>query len=194
MIRVLKAGDPAARVLADAKKRRYLSPFLGQPRRLSEAARELGVSPSGLAYWTRRFLALGLLTREGPRYVSTAPAYFVPFSESPAKDLESWLLAELAEAHRGLLAALGRRLEREGYQGLLVFRNPEGTVTSALTRSPRDPAPLAPFGVAATLYLTPQESERLKAELTALWQRYAARQTPAPGRRPVRVYAFLAED
>ncbi len=194
MIRVLKAGDPAARVLADAKKRRYLSPFLDQPRRLSEAAWELGVSPSGLYYWTRRFLALGLLKRVGPRYVSTAPAYFVPFSESPAKDLESWLLAELAEAHRGLLATLGRRLEREGYQGLLVFRNPEGTVTSALARGPQDPAPLAPFGVATTLYLTLQESERLKAELTALWQRYAAKQTPTPGRRPVRVYAFLAED
>ena len=194
MIRVLKAGDPAARVLADAKKRRYLSPFLGRPRRLSEAARELGVSPSGLYYWIRRFLALGLLKREGLHYVSPAPAYFVPFSESPAEDLADWLSAELAEAHRELLAALGRRLEKEGYQGLLVFRNPEGTVTSALARGPRDPAPLAPFGVAATLHLTLEESERLKAELTALWQRYAAKQTPGPGRRPVRVYAFLAED
>ena len=132
-------------------------------------------------------------TRAGRGYRSTAAAYFVPFSESPAADLAGWLAAELAEAHRGLLLALGKQLEKEGYTGLRVFRNPQGTVTSALSRGPGDPAPLAPFGVAATLYLTLEESERLKAELTALWQRYAARQTPGPGRRPVRVYAFLAE-
>ena len=84
MVQPLNPASPAARVLADASKRRYLSPFLGRTRRLTEAARELGVSPARLAYWVRRFLALGLLKQVGRGYRSTAEAYFVPFEASPA--------------------------------------------------------------------------------------------------------------
>ncbi len=194
MTQPLDPASPAARVLADASKRRYLSPFLGRTRRLTEAARELGVSPARLAYWVRRFLALGLLKRVGRGYRSTAEAYFVPFEASPAAGLSEWLASELKDAHRGLLSAAGRALEAEGYRGLLVFRGPGGSVTSALARAPDDPGPLAPFGVAATLYLTPGEAETLKKELTALWEAYADRTEPKTGRRPFRVYAFLSED
>lgn len=193
MIRALDPEDPAARVLADARKRQFLAPFLGRTRRLGEAAAELGVTPARLAYWVRRFSALGLLVPAGRGYQSSAPAYFVPFSASPDADLAAWLERELREAHRELLAAFGRSLEAGDYRGLLVFRDPAGTAVSALARGPRDPGPLAPFGVATTLYLSPAEAEALKAELRAFWARYRGRTEPASGRRPYRVYAFLAE-
>jgi len=194
MVKSLDPASPAARVLADARKRRFLSPFLGRTRRLSEAAQELGVSPSRLAYWVRRFLALGLLERVERGYRSTAEAYFVPFEASPAAGLSEWLAGELKDAHRSLLSATGRALEAKGYRGLLVFRGPGEVVTSALARTPDDPGPLAPFGMAGTLYLDPTEVEELKERLKAIWATYADHTRPAPGRIPLRVYAFLSED
>ncbi len=193
MTRPLDPASPAARLLADARKRRFLGPFLGRTRRLAQAARELGVSPARLGYWVRRFRELGLLVPDGRGYRTPAEAFFVPFEASPGADLADWLASELKEAHRELLWAMGRALAEQGYRGLRVFRNPQGTVTSALARGPDDPGPLAPFGVAATLHLTPAEAEALKNRLQALWAAYADRMAPDEGRRPYRVYAFLTE-
>ena len=91
----------AARLLTDMTGLRYLEPFFGQPRTVSEAAAMLEVKPNSLLYRVRRFVELGLLTvvseearagRAVKRYGTAAEAFFVPFAATDALTPEAWLL------------------------------------------------------------------------------------------------------
>ena len=193
MTRVLDSESIAAKLVADPRKRRYLEPFLGRERRLSEAARELDVSPQRLAYWIKRFLEVGLLVRTSRGYRSLASAYFVPFSASRAVDFKAWLTRELEDSYQALLTQYEKLFEKKRNPGLLVFRNPLGQVQAAVAEGPEDQVPLWPYGATGVLYLSEEEQHALKAALRVFWQTYGTKVEPGPGRRRVLVFAFLAE-
>lgn len=78
----------AARVVTDVQARRFLEPFIGQERTVSEVAAELNVHMSTVLYRVRQFIRLGLVRepRLEPRkgrpikyYRSVADGFFVPF-------------------------------------------------------------------------------------------------------------------
>jgi hypothetical protein len=109
---------PAATVLLDPQRRRFLEPFMRGERSASQAAREVGVSVKDMAYRVKRFVALGLLdmVREQPRggrpirFYRASVAYFVPFASLPEADLVEMVEALVAPwqalALRGLVRTM----------------------------------------------------------------------------------------
>lgn len=113
-----RLDDPAAaRVLADAYTRQFFEPFIWRERRVSDVARELGVSTNAMLYRVRQFVRLGLLevTRTEARagravqhYRSTSPRYFVPFAATDAVSVPALYEASLDNARRSVLAQVAR--------------------------------------------------------------------------------------
>jgi hypothetical protein len=119
---LLRVNDPT---LADLLRKpltlRYLSPFLGQERSTSQAARDIGVGIHTLMPWVKRFVGLGLLevSRSEKRagkaikwYTATHPGYFIPFASLPAGTLEDLLAAHDAQWNQTItenLVAVGQQ-------------------------------------------------------------------------------------
>ncbi|MFB9994788.1 hypothetical protein ACFFLM_22800 [Deinococcus oregonensis] len=111
-----RLDDPqAASVLADARSRRYLEPFIWRERRITEVARELGVTKNAMLYQVNKLLRLGLLevTRTEARagrairsYRSSSPRYFVPFTATTAESIAALYQSSLDNAHRSVLTLL----------------------------------------------------------------------------------------
>ena len=127
--------DPVqAGLLSDAKSTAYLEPFIAAERSASEAAQEIGCRLDTLLYRISKFMAAGLLNvvRLEPRrgrpikiYKSSADAYFVPFAATPYADFEEALFKTTAEQAARLIPNLAKTLRTTGFEGRLIYRNPD---------------------------------------------------------------------
>ncbi|THF87165.1 helix-turn-helix transcriptional regulator [Deinococcus sp. KSM4-11] len=206
-----RLDDPqAARVLADAYTRQFFEPFIWRERRVSEVAREVGVTTNAMLYRVRQFLRLGLLevTRTEARagravrhYRSTSRGYFVPFSATDAASVQALYEASLDNTRRSVLAELTRAwsdlAEDPRWFGLYTSGDADGLHSHVLLPFPpvlAAPgervslmAPLLADGQPAiwdnttSLRLSPSDAKALQRDLHDLHQRYRARVT-ASGR------------
>lgn len=189
----------AAALLIDTRRNRWLHPFLARPCGLSEAARQLGVGRSGVAYWVRQLSAAGLLrptvdAHGRPAWRSTADRLVVALADAPQDSDAAILAAQLDPAYaaikRALLHAAQRHpspwqfvLERQGehvHQRLAPVR---GTLGKARIVNQR-----------ALLHLGDEDAEALRKEMMALHERYAARSVEGKGRRRVLTWLCAVDD
>ena len=179
-----RLGPDAAALLVDARRNRFLMPFLARARGVSDVAAELGVGKSLVSYWVGRMCLLGLLepvAAEGRRrhYRSTADGFQVPLEEVPLESLEAILGAQMDPDYERLKAALLRTALRFGPRWhYVVHRTPQGVFQGLVPRE----GTLADAQIVnfrSQLRLTREQAADLRAELTALNERYAALQRPA---------------
>ncbi|MFC4425982.1 ArsR/SmtB family transcription factor [Deinococcus navajonensis] len=204
-----RLDDPAAaRVLADGYTRQFFEPFIWRERRVTEVARDLGISKTAMLYRVRQFLRLGLLevTRTEPRagrairyYRATSRGYFVPFTATTADSVQSLYEESLDNTRRSVLSALTRAwstlADDPRWFGLYTFGDEQGLKSHALL--PYRPAdnlhdlsqqgflePLlaetepAIWDNTTTLTLSAQDAKTLQRELNALQRRFSRRKLP----------------
>lgn len=203
-----RLDDPAAaRVLADAYTRQFFEPFIWRERRVSDVAREVGVSTNAMLYRVRQFLRLGLLevTRTEARagravrhYRATSQRYFVPFSATDAPSVHALYEASLDSARRPVLAELTRAwsglAEDPRWFGLYTFGDQHGLHSHALLPFPPEASEAVRSGGlldfllddsypavwdnTTTLTLRPADAKALQRELHDLHLRYRHRTSP----------------
>lgn len=197
-----RLDDPAAaRVLADAYTRMYFEPFVWRERRVSDVARELGVSKTAMLYRVRQFLRLGLLevTRSEARagrairyYRSSSRGYFVPFAATSADSIHALYEASLDSARRGVLSVLTQAwsalADDPRWFGLYTYGDDHGLKSHVLLPYPpeidneglthglldillADDQP-ALWDNTTTLQLRPADAKALQRELHDIHQRY----------------------
>lgn len=190
---VVTEPDVAA-VLASPDHLRFLAPFVGQERTLSDVARELGVPLSTLYRRVQRYVRLGLLrvVREEARagrarkhYRSTRDAFFVPNRIAPpAEERVSAFYAHWERTFaRAAVEAYGPAYLDWGDR---IYRDASGLLAIHLTRGPHED-PLDPLqaDVPAVLmlfhdlmYLDFEGAKALQRELMAVWRKYVGRGGP----------------
>lgn len=195
-----RVRDPAAAaLLIDTRRNRWLRPFLARSCGLSEAARQLGVGRSGVAYWVRQLSAAGLLrptvdARGRPAWRSTADRLVVALADAPQDSDAAILAAQLDPAYavikQALLHAAHRHpspwqfvLERQGEQVHQRLTPLRGTLREARIVNQR-----------ALLHLSDEDARSLREELMALHERYAARSVEGHGRRQVLTWLCAVDD
>lgn len=190
----------AVRVITDGQKLRYFSPFIGCERTVSEVARELGVSVSGMLYQVRRLEQLGLLHeiqremrpgRAVRTYAAVADGFFAPFRLTSVETLERLgpqirrEARQLLETHIGLAWRAAQPGDTEW--GVSAYRREDGSVKRDIVPAPDPADPRAFFrhllkpGVPAvwdTIFmaaLSEEDAKALQRDLAALARRYQDR-------------------
>jgi len=203
----LRLEDPkAARVITDPRARRFLEPFVGQERTVSEVAAELEVDMSSVLYRVRQLIRLGLLreARVAPRkgrpvkyYRSVADGFFVPFRATPLASQEVLSPHTFSELQRTLNESVGRAwLAAAGEQqmmGIHVFRSERGALNQNIVPDPDDDQPnrffnqlLGPDAPAVwdtwgSLRLSKEDAKALQVEVASLLGRYRPKVITAGG-------------
>lgn len=191
-----RLGADAVALLVDKRRNRFFTPFLARERSVTEVAAELGVGKSLVSYWVGRMCRVGLLqpveaAGRKRRYRSTADRFDVPLEEVPFDSLEAILDAQMDPDYQQLKAALLRAALRFGSRwDYVVRRTPQGALQSLVPRDGTlDEAQIVNHR--GRLNLSPEHAAQLRAELSALSERYAALQKPA-GERGPRVLLWVA--
>lgn len=196
----LRVREPAAAaLLIDTRRNRWLHPFLARACGLSEAARQLGVGRSGVAYWVRQLCDAGLLkatvdARGRPAWRSSADRLVVALADAPQDSDAAILGAQLDPAYaaikRALLHAAQRHpspwqfvLERQGEQVHQRLAPVRGTLRKARIVNQR-----------SVLHLSEDDANALREELMALHERFAQRSEQGPGRRQVLTWLCAVDD
>lgn len=191
-----RLAPEAVALLVDKRRNRFFTPFLARERSVTEVAAELGVGKSLVSYWVGRMCRMGLLQpvesgHRRRRYRSTADQFDVPLEEVPFETLEAILDAQMDPDYQQLKAALLRAALRFGSQwDYVVRRTPQGALQSLVPRH----GTLGDAQIVnqrGRLNLSPEHAAQLRAELSALAERYAALQRPAECRGP-RVLLWVA--
>ncbi len=185
-------------MVTDVQARRFLAPFIGQERTVSEVAAELHVHMSSVLYRVRQFIRLGLVEepRLGPRkgrpikyYRSVADSFFVPFQATPLEAQEALSPHAFSEFQRALNASVGQAwLEAAGEPqqlGIHIYRNDDsGNLNQNIVPDPDADQPnrffdqlLEPGGPAVwdtwgSLKLSRQDAKALQLEIASLLGRY----------------------
>lgn len=185
-----------ARLLSDPATTRYIEPFLGRERSVSEAAAELGVRIDTLLYRVGKFLDAGLLeiVRTEPRagrpikiYRTVADGFYVPFGLTGYAEYEEQLREQLREGEDEIVAAGGRILRQTGEEERRIYRTADGEVfyQSAggegkafawgdFERLRALPGP-AFEGFSGTMMMTDEASKDFLIELFGLYERFQGR-------------------
>lgn len=111
---MLERGDALDRLL-DVRRARFLFPYLGRTRTISQAAQELGVSVARMSYQASRLVEVGLIERVNlirragrpiVEYRSIADEFIVSFGDVRDGDLEAFLLASEEPLRRVLIQSV----------------------------------------------------------------------------------------
>jgi hypothetical protein len=184
----LRQGPALDRVL-DLRSRRYLIPYLGQVRSVSEAAAELGVGLSRMSYQTRQLKSVGLIEevevraragRPVSHYRSTSDQYLVALHDLDQRSIEDYLLESEEPLRRAmakeLVLSMGRSTDRSGELALLLSRREDGEGDFLLVNLSDTSA--AELGDAtyswSILHLDRGQATQLVRELDELTQRWGA--------------------
>ena len=189
----------AAALLVDARRNRFFKVFLAQERGVSDAAATLGVGKSLVSYWVGRLRSLGLLREtSGPgrlrRYRAVGDRYEASLADVPMDSVDDILAAHMDPAFATLKQALLRVALRYRHRWCFRMRRvPQGVYESLEPES----GSLAEAGIVnqhGQLHLQPEEAERMRAELQALWDRYAQLSSKGPGRVPWLLWVSAVEN
>lgn len=190
--------DPkAARMLTDARARRFLEPLIGQEKTVREIAEELSVSMSSVLYRVRQFTALGLVrvqrseARRGrliKYYRSVKDGFFVPFEVTPLEAQEALSPHIFSELQRVLNLSIGQAwLGAAGEQpllGLHIYRSESGFLNQNIVPDPDadqphrfyegllEPEAPAVWDTWGSLELSQVDAKALQTEIAALLGRY----------------------
>jgi DNA-binding transcriptional ArsR family regulator len=175
----------------DLRRSRFLHPYLGVERSVSQAAAVLGVSIARMAYQTARLVEAGLVetTRREPRagrpiafYRSTADEYVIALTDAGIDDFEEFELdAEepLRRAFvRGLLSSMAAR--DDAHELAIRFRRlDDGTIDVSPSRVDGQDVEQRPSAWTSWtgLMLSPDDAKQLSDELEQLWARWRGRHT-----------------
>ena len=200
----LELSDPeAARVVTDTKARRYLEPFIGQERSVSQLAQELSVHISSADYRVKQFLRLGLveqtrLERRRGRavkyYSAVAEGFYVPFSatsHATTETLSPNAFENLqARLNKSIAEAWTRAAGEPRALGIHLYRADNGAPSQNITTYPDADEPtrffeaLCEAGAPAvwdtwgSRRLSPENAKRLQRELASMLQRYPPDDAP----------------
>ena len=178
---------------------RYLSPFLGQERSTSQAAKDINVEIHTLMPWVKRFIDLGLIevSRTEKRagkpiksYSAIHRGYFIPFGCLPTGTLEDLLATHDAPWNQAIidnLVAVGHQainsLHTWGVQiheespgktpQMTVSSGGETSILDLMVSGEGSPAVLACW---LPLQLNFDEAKQFQQELHSLVVSYAKRQ------------------
>lgn len=177
VVRGLRAVD----TLLDLKSIRCLGPFLRGPRTLSQAAVELDMSTSTLAYRIKKLEDAGLITRVSPReragmamprYRASGQLLFLPFSEVPAGMTSDVLDGGRKRLLDRFLDGLDEVLQHAGHSGLQFTASGESGVEVDL-REPADIRTLPPWtDFWGSIHMTKEQAYEFAEELKQLVERY----------------------
>jgi DNA-binding Lrp family transcriptional regulator len=131
-----RIDDPAqAAIITDSSRSRFLAPFLGRERTVTQAAAELGCTPNAMLYRVRRMVDVGLLTVAGIKnrpgrpikvYRSSHDGYFVPNEAMPYDDLRHRVASQGRSLIEHLTDAYTDVLFRSGNSGRVLARDDHG--------------------------------------------------------------------
>lgn len=194
----------AVDILWHPARRVHLRPFLGRAAALGEAARQLRIKKPAMSYWVKRLLAVGLIRPCGqarvgrqrvPTYRCIADRLRVSLTDAPLSSYEGVFEDVSVQWQPQLLRALARSVSRQAPSLELTIHaeGPGGLATTllpAVGETMRDDF-LYCWG---RLWLAPAERDALRAELDALWERYAAQSDAANKRCPTLVHLVSVPD
>jgi hypothetical protein len=184
---LLVEREEAAALLADPVSLRFLSPFVGHERSLTDAARSLGVSLNRLKYRVKRLTDLGLLREthaDGRRtYRAVADVFFVPFRATSAETAEALLMQWDDVWRPAFYANFVRVMQQVSFDwGVRVESDGRGSLRINLANRPERPwdffspdAPTILDGWLTDLHLEPEDAKAFLGEAFALYLRYAGR-------------------
>lgn len=189
--KVRKVTDPAAvRYLTDIEHLRYLEPFIGAARTVTDVAAQLEVKANSLLYRVNRMVELGLLEverfkkRKGravKHYRSSADAFFVPYAATNAVRPEEWLLQWGNRFQDSLISqVLGTALEDAPAWGMQVSRNDGGFLSVLPSTEEGEPIlpdfgpqhPATILGLGTGLFLDFADAKEFQKELHDLILKY----------------------
>jgi predicted transcriptional regulator len=189
----------AAALLVDSRRNRFLMPFLGRARGVSEVAAELNVGRSLVSYWVGRLRRLGLLEQlpgsaGRPRYRASADVFEVPLQDVPLDSLEDILAAQMDPAFATLKSSLLSAALRFGHHWVYrAQRGPNGIFQELRPRS-GSLADARIVNFRGRLCLTRDDAAQLRDDLAALHARYAALSQPGePGRQPMLMWVAAVD-
>jgi hypothetical protein len=178
----------AAAILANPDTLRFLTPFIGHERSVSEAARVLEISLNRLKYWIGRLVKLELIrvssTVSGlKRYRAVADAFFVPFEATNAETaeglFEQWNAPWQPVYYKNLVRVLAETAQDWGVR---VQSGENGLLNVALANGPERnwdffdaDAPPVLDGWITDLRLEPEDAKSFMREMLHLYLRYAAK-------------------
>lgn len=180
--------DPSAiALLTDLRGLRKLTPFLAATHTLTSAARTIGVPASSMAHWVPRFVASGLLVRQGevrragapmPQYRAPARRLVVPFELIPF-DVRARMLDEgRLRLLRRFMDGMDESLAASKSFGLsFAAYGDDGSVVDLEETDAQRAARQYTDGW-RTLELTEDDAMALARELEDLVMRYADRSGP----------------
>ena len=188
-------------LLLNLNAMRHFAPFVRGPRTLGEAAAELSVPPSTLAYWTGRLQRVGLLEvverrpRAGkpiPVYRATANEYRIPLGSMSPGTKEEFMNSGRRKVFDRFVTAVDRTLEKFFSDGIAVRGHPERGIEIGFVDPPdgRTPPVTEWWGI---VELTDDEATSLHVELNDLVRRYS-HDRPEKGRRSHVVVVGLAAE
>lgn len=178
----MEVTDPkAVKVLMAEQAGLYLEAYLGQTRSVSEAADHVERSVQRVHYWTRRFLDVGLVEvvevvqrpgRPIRRYRCIADEFVIPAVALPPGTFE----AQMQEMNRGLTWAFTRNFPELVHGGdLRIHRTEPSAAGITYDRGVAGgDVPEDAIQSSFTMRLSRAEAARLRAELTALRDRWIA--------------------
>lgn len=178
--------------LTQVETQRFLAPFMSREKTISEAAKELGISPNSLLYRVNQMLSFGLIEviREKKRpgkaikiYRTTADIFFIPFALTSAETLEAlfmpmgtyWQSLFVRNASKALnekLPHLGIQIWRGETDEL--YAKPASEPGNLLDFSEDEDMSLVAFWSAA-LYLDEDDAKQYQQALLEVYQRYASK-------------------
>lgn len=180
-----RVHEPAAvDILWHPAKRFHLRPFLGQAAGLADAAALLGVKKTAMSYWIDRLQSTGLIRawtptrragRHVPRYRAVADCFRLHLADAPHGSYEAVFDDTSERWQPQARRALARSIARQApWLALSVSVQPGRGLASTLEPLGDDAPPDDSLYYWARLWLRPEERDRLRTELDALWDRYAA--------------------
>jgi DNA-binding Lrp family transcriptional regulator len=186
----------AVQLLLNVDTRRFLEPFMLQPRSVKSLADEVGLPLNAVHHRILRLEQAGLLRvshleprrgRAVKHYVATAQGFFVPFTATTTTDLEAFAAQQITPLYTQFTrmfvrsaSSLVRNVEEVGFllyesNGIVNmnlsprgydFDLPEGLL------APDAPAIMASF---TTMHLSNDEAKALQHEMMALFTKYLGR-------------------
>lgn len=189
------SNSEAADALLETETTELLRPFMKDALTVKEASEQLGVPFMKLHYRIKKFVDVGLLEavssfmhkgRERHRYRATAKRFFVPFAQTQAYDLKSFLRKQDAQWYEPMLSSYVTCLEQSALNletfGVSISIDKNNLFKFSCSDNPEiDTKKLSGTSEAimmwdTSFYLNQDEVQMMQKELKDVFDKYRAKQ------------------